>query len=98
MEQRQLGGANKDVEVTHTVKQLGIDRTFFCTTPAKDVAFCYFGEDVLFYRHSFALRYNDNANLNFYFEVVPWEALRTMKRGRALFEQIVFQSGSCLGF
>ncbi|MBO6777246.1 MAG: hypothetical protein JJ897_17440 [Marinibacterium sp.] len=97
-EQYQLNGPIKDVEVTHTVKELGKDRTLFCTTPAEDVAFCYFGKDVLFYRHSFALRYNDNANLNFYFDDVPWRAFRTMKRARVPYEQIVFQSGICLSF
>ena len=98
MEQYQLKGPIKDVEVTHTVKELGKDSAFYCTTESEDLALCFFGKDVLFNRPSFVLKYNDNANLNFYYENVSSEALRTMFVTPSFFESIAFEGGSCLSF
>lgn len=98
MEQYQLKGPTKDVEVTHTVKELGKDSAFYCTTVSEDLALCFPGKDVLFNEPSFVLKYNDNANLNFYYESVTSEAIKAMFVSPSSFESIAFEAGSCTSF
>lgn len=99
MEQKQIGGANEDVEVTHTVKRLGDVHELFCTTSIYDFD-CFFNSDVnvLFSRASFVVRLDDSGYLNFFYENLWANAHYTMAFGESFGEVIAFEAGSCVSF